>query len=157
MCIFKRITNWLSGFLSGGKSYKKTPTQEQMYNCISSFMTSYAQSKNGNIENVAYIFVRAKKMVLSSSEKELVSEIRTNGISPENAALNILQNCAMMEIKYVSIQDAIKGLSDDGPYHLFHAVNDEKLTRGYVSQAQYEENKMLGDKLRYVPRDSLIL
>lgn len=144
MIVFIRSSN------SNRSSRTSNNVKKEMLDSISSFMSKYAAQQQGEIDNVVYIFARAIQMTNSLSEKELVKAMRSNGVTPEGAALNTLQNCAMAEIKQVSGTDFILG-RDDGAYKLYNAINDEKLIKGHISLSQYEENKLLGTKLHLTP------
>jgi hypothetical protein len=122
----------------------------QMLDCISAFMGKYATDNQGNIEDVAYIFAHAIQMINALSNRQLTKAMHSNNVNAECGALNTLQNCAMTEIKPVSGVDFITGC-EDGPYKLYRAINDEKLNKGYISKAQYDENEMLGTKLHLIP------
>lgn len=113
-------------------------------------MAKYVTNNDGEFENVVYIFAHATQMINAPSERQLAKSIKSNGVTPECAALNILQNCAMAEIKQVSGVEFINGC-DDGAYELYNTVNEEKLGKGYISKLQYEENKLLGTKLHLSP------
>ena len=144
-------------FYTHGKKKIKSNVAEEMKKSISSFMVKYATEKQGEIEDVAYIFAHAMQMINSSSEKELSKEMRANGVTADFGALNILQNFAMVEIKYEPLRDIIINRENGGPYDLYNAVNKEKLSKGYISQQQYEENERVGNTLRFVPNGHLWL
>lgn len=135
----------------------KSNVKNEMRNSISSFMSKYAAEKQGDIEDVAHIFARAMQTINSLSEKELSKEMKKNGVTADFGALNILQNCAMVEIEYAPLADIIKRCANDGPYELYNAVNLEKLNKGYISKQQYEENESLGNKLHFLPNGGLFL
>ena len=147
--MIKSKENKIMGFFNLFRK-PKTDIKKEMLDSINSFMVKYATSNEGEIENVAYIFAHAIQMINTPSERQLAKSIDSNGVTPGCAALNILQNCAMAEIKQVSGVDFINGC-DDGAYEFYNAVNEEKLVKGYISKGQYEENKLLGTKLHLSP------
>ena len=113
----------------------------------SDFLTKYATAHPDNMPDVAGIFANARIMLNSLTEKDVAREMKTNGVSAELGALNILQNYAMAEIEAVSMRDMLLG-GDSGAYSLYMAINEEKLEKGYIDIEQYNENKRLGFCLR---------
>ena len=81
------------------------------------------------------------------SAGEIIIGMEENNVSLELAALNILQNCAMLYIKPASSASDLL-LSDDDASQLYNYLNDEKQKRGLITNEQYEENKNLCIKIR---------
>ena len=133
------------GFFSDIFKHEETNNKEMMLSYISEYMGYYASNHQSEADEVAYIFANAIQMINASSEKTLTKSTHSNNATPESAALNILQNCAMSEIKPIS---GVSFLLEDsnGPFDLYNSINEEKLNRGYISKSQYEENKKLGNR-----------
>lgn len=121
---------------------------QQMKDSVEDVMARYAMERPEDMANVAHIFANARMILNAMGPKDVKRGMRQNGVSAECGALNILQNCAMQEIEAVSFSDYIWGKEDHGAYDLYMAINDEKYQKGYLSEAQYQENERLGNLLR---------
>lgn len=119
---------------------------QEMKDSLLIFMTGYAIQKHDNMESLAGIFASAQNIINSVSPKEVQKEMSKNSVSAESIVLNIIQNCAMYEIK-ASTKDFLFGQEDEA-FVLYMDINDEKLEKGYISKEQYEENKRLGTCLK---------
>lgn len=83
----------------------------------------------------------ARKIIYKQSETEFTRLLKQEGISVKESALNILQNCALFNIRATTAAEIIN--ADYNAIGLYNAVNDEKLTLGYISKEQHADNSML--------------
>lgn len=104
-------------------------------------------SVNQSNNTAKKIYKKAIKMVKHLSAGDIITEMEENNVSLELAALNILQNCAMLYIKPASSASDLL-FSDDDASKLYNYLNDEKQKRGLITNEQYEENKNLCIKIR---------
>ena len=118
---------------------------QEMREILKNYMLQYIKDNPSSGDAVIPIFSDAEVMIRRSSEKQLCKMMKKNHVNAECGVLNILQNFAMVNL---SPQPALDYLLDDNPVlELYNAINELKLQKGYISQRQYEENKMLGVKL----------
>ena len=104
---------------------------------------------------ITQIYSDATQIASRFSEKSLRKELIKGSVNIEFAALNILQNCCMLRLKQIPATEYVAGtLSDNDEYKesniahfLYDYVNELKLNKGYISETQYKENKLLGIKL----------
>ncbi len=104
-------------------------------------------SVNQNNRIVKKIHKKATKTIKHLSPEDVLAGMADNNVSLELAALNILQNCAMLYITSASSPSELL-LSDDDASKLYNYLNDEKQKRGLITNEQYEENKNLCIKIR---------
>lgn len=128
---------------------QKTNYVGEMREYIKSFMLKYIKEYPLASDVVIPIFSNAEQMVGSLSEKEISKIIKTHNVNIECGALNIIQNLAMTELELKSGVDFLKG--DNYTYDLYNYINEYKYDRGYISESQFEENKMLATKLSLQP------
>lgn len=83
----------------------------------------------------------AKRIIYKQSEKEFTRLLQQKGITVKESALNILQNCALFNIKAATASEIIN--ADYNAIGLYNAVNDKKLDLGYISEEQHADNSML--------------
>lgn len=118
-----------------------------MKNCIDDFKLSYLSSHTlsvAKIKTLNKICKKAHKMINKMSSTDIANGMAVNDVSIECAALNILQNVAMINIKPCSAVEYINGSSEDYAYDLYKAINTEKFWRGLISEEQYGENITTG-------------
>jgi hypothetical protein len=155
MC--NKLKSLLSSFIA--RSLLKVETsgiKREMLDSIDNFMVKYGKEYGNDIAPVAYIFSESKKMLLSESENNLEKILKENKTTAEAGALNILQNHAMLEIKYTTLQDAVKGNCDSGPSDLYSAINKEKYKKGFITKQQYDEAEELAYKLQFIPHHMIL-
>jgi hypothetical protein len=121
---------------------------EEMKEATKNYMAQYASENPDEIEDVAYIFASAMHMIEQASPQDIKKGMSSTGASARAAALNILQNCAMVEISPCSATELISKMYDDAAYDLYNAINDEKLKNMFISKRQHEENKLLAIKIK---------
>ena len=103
-------------------------------------------SVNQSNNTAKKIYKKTIKTVKHLSAGDIITETEENNVSLELAALNILQNCAMLYIKPASSGSDLL-FSDDDASKLYNYLNDEKQKRGLITNEQYEENKNLCIKI----------
>lgn len=116
---------------------------------VKAFMLNYIKEYPNSADDVVPIFSQADILVQNLTERELYKVVKRQGHSMEYMALNIIQNCAMMELKPKNAIDFLQG--NDYIHSLYDHVNELKYERGYIDRQQFEENKMLGTQLSLVP------
>ena len=131
------------------KRQKDHDIPQEMADYLQRFFMGYVTEAPDDMQDVDDIFAQALALIRSLSPKEAAAGLRSNHVGVECAVLNILQNCAMVEIKPSDPNDILFGPEDPGALSLYMAVNAEKLRLGYIDTAQYEANKRLGECLRY--------
>ena len=125
---------------------QKTDYKEKMKKYLTDFMDEYLQN-NPKSNDVNDIFSKAMTFLRIHTEKALKKMMEQNHVNAELGMLNILQNMAMTEIKPQDPIDFLKSTRDQPAYTLYNYINDVKLEKGYISQAQYEENQQVATKL----------
>ena len=123
----------------------KTNYVGEMREYVKSFMLQYIKEFPSASDVVIPIFSNADEMIRGLSEKEISKSMRTNRVNVECGALNIIQNFAMTELKPKSGVDFLS--KEDYALKLYNYVNELKFNKGYISRAQFDENKMLSTKL----------
>ena len=122
---------------------------QKMKDYLTDFIEKYSINNPNEIENLSEIFTNAKAMLNAMTPNELKEGMQDNGVSAECGVLNILQNFAMSEINNDSLKDVMLGETDSSAYNLYMAINEEKFKNKYISEEQYEDNKRLGDCLKF--------
>ena len=116
---------------------------------VKEFMLKYIKEHPNSADDVVCVFSQADIVAQNLSKRELNKIIKRQGHSIEYLSLNIIQNCAMMELKPKSGIDYLQG--NDYLRYLYDYVNELKFKRGYIGKQQFEENKMIGMQLSLVP------
>ena len=101
------------------------------------------------VGGVGYVFGQSKKMAKKLSVRDVKNEMYGSNTTLEAIALNIIQNCAMLNIKPQSASNFL--LCDNKELELYDYINLLKLEKKYISDEQFEENKLLGVKMSMVP------
>ena len=92
-------------------------------------------------DDIKRTYKLARKIIYKQSEKEFTRLLQQKGITVKESALNILQNCALFNIKAATASEIIN--ADYNAIGLYNAVNDKKLDLGYISEEQHADNSML--------------
>lgn len=120
---------------------------------LKNLMLQYLSTNAKEEDIVVPIFSSANEMIKSIPERKFAKAIRQEGLNSESAALNILQNHAMMNINQKSLKDYMFGSmvgedeENNAAYRLYKYVNELKYSKGYITKMQYEENNSLADEL----------
>lgn len=130
--------------------FKKTNYKDQIEDIIKNRMLKMMDDDVNKSDRLMPVFSNAELMIRDLSEKELVRMMKQNNINNvELLALNILQNWAMSEIIVVDQRTFIMSNdSDDPAFEYFNEINNEKLEKGYITQKQYDDNKLMGVKIK---------
>ena len=120
----------------------------EMKETVKKYIAQYGSERPDESEDAAYIFANAIQMIELASPRDIKRSLAGNAVSFDEAALNILQNCAMTEITPCPVTELISRKYDDTAFDLYNAINDEKLKKKFISQQQHEENKLLAIKIK---------
>lgn len=126
---------------------KKRNYRTEMYEFLKAFMLEYIRENPCAADTVIPIFSNAELIIRQSSENDLKKAMKENDVSIEHGVLNIVQNCAMVEIKpqdYYSLVSSIVHREKDPVLALYDNVNNLKYKKGYINKQQFDENELLG-------------
>lgn len=123
----------------------KTNFRYEMSEYVKCFMLQYINDFPLASDVVIPIFSNANEMIKGLSEKDLRKAMRSNGVNIECAALNTMQNFAMVELKPKPCVDFLT--KEDDALSLYRYINNLKYMKGYISKRQFDENEMLATKL----------
>ncbi|MDD6682512.1 MAG: hypothetical protein PUE61_05010 [Clostridiales bacterium] len=124
---------------------KKTNHIEGMKTILKAFMLQYIHENPHAADGVMPIFSSAETIIRGISEKKMHKTLTRNNVNEECSVLNIIQNCAMTELKPQS--GAAFLINDNHALDLYQYVNKQKLCKGFITKQQFDENEMLGTKL----------
>ena len=123
-------------------------TRKLLCDSMAMWMSMFLQETDEVADGTAYIFAQSMKTANDITDREIKKTLLKFKISPTIASLNIIQNCAMVNITPCPMEDLILGKDKDSAYKLYVWANEKKLERNYISQKQYEENEQLGMKIK---------
>ena len=125
--------------------FSANPMVKQIIEIMSSTMERY-NSDNPKNKASSNVLKKAIKTVKSLSANDVKAGMETNNVGLELAALNILQNCAMLYIKPASSPKEM--FDDDDALDIYNYINDVKLKKQLITSEQYKENNKMGALLR---------
>lgn len=120
---------------------------------VRKYMLKYAEENPQDMDTAVGIFDGARMMIKNASAKEISQLMKNEDVTAEFAALNVLQNCAMIHIKPTGFIDYVGSAlrerrEEDIVHDLYNWINKQKLEKGYISQKQFEENEHVGVMIR---------
>ncbi|MBR2590570.1 MAG: hypothetical protein IKE65_06565 [Clostridia bacterium] len=86
------------------------------------------------------IYKRSRKVILNSGGKEYADLLARTNCTATEGALNVLRQCTLNAIKSTTGAEILK--ADNNAIALYFAIMDKKLQLGYITQEQYDYDKM---------------
>ena len=127
----------------------KQSYMDEMREQLLEIMAKYAKEDPDSAEATIPIFSQAEKLLSSSSEKDIKDILTENKCTIDFLTLNILQNCAMTEIKPRTARDIIARQDEnkDAAFDLYSFINQLKLDKGYIDKQQFDDNAVLATQI----------
>lgn len=133
---------WCVGIFASKEkaNYIRERMIETVLECTSGF-SDY--NEDAILDGSSEIFAQAILMINMMPKREILKLP-----SAELGAMNIVQNCAMVNIQQCSVVDLLSQRHEDCAYKLYRWINDRKNEKGYVSKEQYDANVKLAIKIK---------